>query len=190
MTAYTRDLGHCSACCNVSIKSFLAVTNRAIEHYNSVDRGIWWKEIYEIVFRFSPLAKSLHQGKCVLHGMWQELCVYPFVIESLPDHRGLFQVLSLPQKAEEERREGQNLQKLRGKYLRHPLHPFPGLMNSVPLERWITSTCKGDKLSVLFVSLRPSQAFSFFFKSNLYMTAISSVRKKKRNYCFCPKRLN
>ena len=27
----------------------------------------------------------------------------PFVIESLPDHRGLFQVLSLPQKAEEEK---------------------------------------------------------------------------------------
>ena len=35
-----------------------------------------------------------------------------------------------------------------------------------------------NKLRVLFVSLRPSQAIFFFFKSNLYMTVISSVRKK------------
>ena len=36
-----------------------------------------------------------------------------------------------------------------------------------------------NKLRVLFVSLRPSQAiFFFFFKSNLYMTVISSFRKK------------
>ena len=41
LPAYTRDLGHCSACCNLSIKSFLAVTNSKMEHYNSVDRGIW-----------------------------------------------------------------------------------------------------------------------------------------------------
>ena len=34
-------------------------------------------------------------------------------------------------------------------------------------------------LAFLFVSLRPSQAiFFFFFKSNLYMTVISSVRQK------------
>ena len=44
-----------------------------------------------------------------------------------------------------------------------------------------------NKLSVLFVSLRPSQAFFFFFRSNLYMTAISSVRKKNAITVFAQK---
>ena len=44
-----------------------------------------------------------------------------------------------------------------------------------------------NKLSVLFVSLRPSQAIFFFFKSNRYMTVISSVRKKPAIAVFAQK---
>ena len=45
-----------------------------------------------------------------------------------------------------------------------------------------------NKVSVLFVLLRPSKAiFFFFFKSNLYMTVISSVRQKTAITVFAQK---
>ena len=58
-----------------------------------------------------------------------------------------FQVLSLPQKAEEERREGQNREKLGGGIFETPPPPVSWLNEFtcllIPLERWITSTFWG-----------------------------------------------
>ena len=125
VTAFTRDLGHCS-CCNLSIKRFLAVTNRTMEHYNSAHPGIWWKEN-----RFSPWRNHcIRESACcfwyVTGTIRVAVCNRIFTISS-------WLVLGSKFAAKGGRRKKRRtkLREAGEGYLRHPLHPFPGLMNSL-----------------------------------------------------------